>query len=141
MPFSIAEAPTFAPPVARAHEVDAGVERPGPSKPTSAAGRGSNHAPSDEELRAALRRVSVIMYSTEWCPVCTKARVWLRTNGVSFEERDVDKSASARRAQLSLNPKGGVPTIDIDGEVMIGFGAEQLQQALRRAAERRARRF
>jgi len=141
VPFSIAETPTFAPRVGRSNDVDAGVERPGGSKSSSSALRGSNPARSDEELRAALRRVSVTMYSTEWCPVCTRARAWLRTNNVSFEERDVDRSESARRVQLSLNPKGGVPTIDIDGEVMIGFGAEHLQAALRRAAERRARKF
>jgi len=46
-----------------------------------------------------------------------------------------------RRRQWSLNPKGGVPTIDIDGEVLIGFGAEHMQEALRRAAERRTRKF
>ena len=141
VPFSIAESPTFAPRVAQSSDADAGVGRPGLLKPTSAAGRESNKALSDEELRAALRRVSVTMYSTEWCPVCTRARVWLRANGVSFEERDVDKSESARRVQLSFNPKGGVPTIDIDGEVMIGFGAKHLQEALRRAAERRARKY
>ena len=140
-PFSIVETPTFAAPVAKSNEVDAGVERSGVPKPSAVGMRGSKGAPSDEELRAAMRRVSVTMYSTEWCPVCTRARAWLRANAVSFEERDVDKSESARRVQLSLNPKGGVPTIDIDGEVMIGFGAKHLQEALRRAAQRRARKF
>jgi len=85
--------------------------------------------------------VSITMYSTEWCPVCTRARKWLQFNGISFQELDVEKSDSAERAQRLLNPKGGVPTIDIDGEVMIGFGPEHMQDALRRAAERRARRL
>ena len=84
--------------------------------------------PTEEELRTAMRRVSVTMCSTEWCPVRNRARDWLRTNGISFDEHDVDRSESARRRQSSLNPKGGVPTIDIDGEVMIGFGAEHMQE-------------
>jgi glutaredoxin len=142
VPFSIAEPPTFAPRIAaRMESVDAGLERAAPAKSTTKAGRTTNGGPTEEELRTAMRRVSLTMYSTDWCPVCTKARVWLRSNGVSFEERDVDKSESARRTQLTLNPKGGVPTIDIDGEVMIGFGGQHMQEALRRAAERRARNF
>jgi glutaredoxin len=141
VPFSIAETPTFAMPAARSNGVDASSERPGQPKPGAMAAREANAPRTEEELRAAMRRVSVTVYSTDWCPVCTKARAWLRANGVSFEERDVDKSETARRMQLSLNPKGGVPTIDIDGEVMIGFGAPHMQAALRRAAERRARKF
>ena len=47
------------------------------------------------------------------------------------------------RAALSsaLNPKGSIPTIDVDGEVMVGFGPEHMQDMLRRAAQRRAQNF
>ncbi|HMI85600.1 MAG TPA: glutaredoxin domain-containing protein [Polyangiaceae bacterium] len=141
VPFSIAETPTFAPRAPPFDDTDAGFGRSETAKPGPAPARATNGVRSEGELRAAMRRVSVTMYSTEWCPVCTRARTWLRANGVSFEERDVDKSESARRTQLALNPKGGVPTIDIDGEVLIGFGAPHMQGALRRAAERRARNF
>jgi len=139
VPFSIAEAPTFALRPARADGPDAGLVH-APAAASAARTRGTKGL-TEEELRTAMRRVSVTMYSTDWCPVCKRARSWLLANGISFEELDVDRNEGARHRQLSLNPKGGVPTIDIDGEVMIGFGAEHMQEVLRRAAERRARRF
>jgi glutaredoxin len=94
---------------------------------------------SEQDLRLWMRRVPVTMYATNWCPVCTKARAWLRQNDISFTELDVEKSEAANRAQRALNPKGSVPTLDIDGAVLVGFGPEAIQDAMRRAAERRAR--
>jgi glutaredoxin len=140
VPFSIAEAPTFTLRPAQADGADAGLVHSPPLASAGKTTRGTKGL-TEEELRTAMRRVSVTMYSTDWCPVCKRARSWLLANGISFEELDVDRNESARRRQLSLNPKGGVPTIDVDGEVMIGFGPEHMQEILRRAAERRARKF
>jgi glutaredoxin len=97
--------------------------------------------PTEEELRSALRRVSITMYSTDWCPSCKNARAWFRANNISVDDRNVDNSESARRAQLLLNPKGSIPTIDVDGEVMVGFGGAAMEDMLRRAARRRAQKF
>jgi glutaredoxin len=140
VPFSIAEAPTFALRPAQADGADAGLVYSAPVASAAKTTRGTKGL-TEEELRTAMRRVTVTMYSTDWCPVCKRARSWLLANGISFEELDVDRNESARLRQLSLNPKGGVPTIDVDGEVMIGFGPEHMQEVLRRAAERRARKF
>jgi len=95
----------------------------------------------EHELRVAMRRVPVTMYSTAWCPVCAKARTWLHQNDVSFTDLDVEKDDRARRVQRSLNPAGGVPTIDVDGVILIGFDPTAMRAALGRGAERRARQF
>ena len=40
----------------------------------------------------------VVMYSTEWCGYCRKARRHFRqSNGIAFTELDIEKSANARR--------------------------------------------
>jgi len=81
------------------------------------------------------------MYSTDWCPSCKNARAWFRANGIPVNDRNVEESESAHRAQLALNPRGTIPTIDVDGEVIVGFGPEHMENVLRRAAQRRAQRF
>jgi glutaredoxin len=128
----VASTAPWPPPMQTPEEVPAG-----PANGDSATRRQTE--PGEQELRIAMRRVSVTMYSTSWCPVCRRARDWLQRNGISFEERDVEKSEDAHRAQLARNARGGVPTIDVDGTVLVGFSAESLQAALQRAAARRAK--
>jgi glutaredoxin 3 len=95
--------------------------------------------PTDADLREALRAVQITMYSTSWCPHCDEARKWFTANRISFTEKDVEGNPEAREEQRRLNPRGGVPTIDIDGEVLVGFGPKYVGQAIANAAQRRLR--
>lgn len=91
----------------------------------------------DPRLEAARRRVSITMYGTSWCSACTFARTWMRQHDVRFVEHDVDRDTRARERMRALNPRGGVPTIDIGGQhVMVGFSAGELMDAIDRAARR-----
>ncbi len=54
-----------------------------------------------------------------------------------FLEHDIDHSASARDHARQLNPRGSVPTIEVDSEVLVGFGPDSLEHAITTAAERR----
>ena len=40
----------------------------------------------------------VIMYATDWCGYCKKARRYFRKNGISFTEYDIEKDAAAKKA-------------------------------------------
>ncbi|MCK6534827.1 MAG: glutaredoxin family protein [Polyangiaceae bacterium] len=84
-----------------------------------------------------MRAVRITVYSTTWCPHCTRARNWLRANGIAHTELDVEASAAARRERDRINPRGGVPTVDIDGEVLTGFGEANWSRAIARATQRR----
>ena len=53
---------------------------------------------------------------------------------MDYAELDVEKNAWARRENLRLNPRGSIPTLDADGEVVKGFSAEEFQAALARVA-------
>jgi glutaredoxin 3 len=59
----------------------------------------------------------VELYTTNWCPYCTRARTLLRRKGVSFVEVDVDEDPK-RRQEMTRRAKGrtSVPQIFIDGE-------------------------
>ncbi|MBK9000126.1 MAG: hypothetical protein IPM35_30785 [Myxococcales bacterium] len=94
-------------------------------------------APNAEELQAALGEVRITIYTTTWCPHCTRARAWLRANNLRHTEYDVEASESARRERDRISPRRGVPTADIDGEVLTGFGERSWSAAIARATQRR----
>ena len=68
----------------------------------------------------------VVMYSTDWCGYCARARRLLDDKGVAYQEIDVDvvpgASAAARERSGGLTT---IPQIFIDGQ-HIG-GSDELQ--------------
>lgn len=80
----------------------------GAAAPQSAA------APED----AALRKV--VMYATDWCPYCARARAHFRKHGIDYVEFDIEKSASARAQHQRLGGRG-VPLILVGERRMNGF--------------------
>ena len=85
-----------------------------------------------------MHRVPITLYSTAWCSACARAKAWLVANRYGYRELDVEHDETARRTHRELNPRGSVPTIDVDGDVMVGFSASSLESRIRQAAERRA---
>ena len=63
----------------------------------------------------------------------------MEANAIPFTDHDVEADPAAKARQLQLNPRGSVPTIDVDGrEVLVGFGAKSLDNAIARAVAARA---
>jgi glutaredoxin len=96
--------------------------------------------PDAEELRALRRQVNVTLYTTRWCGVCRKAESYLQSEGISYEEFDIDDDSAAQERMLRLNPENSVPTFDIEGIVLRGWSPRGLQDALNRAALKRWKR-
>ena len=80
----------------------------------------------------------VIVYSASWCSACQDAKAWMTTANIPFEERDIDSSPEYMQQLKSLNRRMSIPTLDIDGKVMVGFYPRQLVWMLQRAVLRRA---
>ena len=91
----------------------------------------------DPALARALEEVAVVVYYAQWCGYCQAARTYLARRGIRSVEYDIDRDADAGRRHQRLNPRGSVPTIDIDGRVLVGFDAESIERALQRAARAR----
>jgi glutaredoxin len=91
------------------------------------------------QVEALLRTVPITLYTTPGCPHCSRARQWLRHNGIPFEERDIERNPADRRAMTALNPRGSVPTIEVDGQVLVGFNERQVGAAIKRSVQRRLR--
>jgi glutaredoxin-like YruB-family protein len=73
---------------------------------------------------------SIKVYSTPTCPYCIRAKQYLRDNNIVFE--DIDVSASEQAAQEMVDKSGqmGVPVLDIDGKIIVGFDKQSIQETL-----------
>jgi glutaredoxin len=76
---------------------------------------------------------SVVVYSATWCGFCHKAKAWLKENNVPFIDRDVEKTAGAQdeltqKLKAKNVPPGGIPVIDWDGTLVMGFDKNQLER-------------
>jgi glutaredoxin-like YruB-family protein len=70
--------------------------------------------------------MKVRVYSTTTCPYCKMAKEFLDEKGVSYDDLDVAVDAGARDEMIKKSGQMGVPVIDVDGEVIIGFDRERL---------------
>jgi glutaredoxin 3 len=93
-----------------------------------------------QQLSDARGRVKVNVYYTERCQHCLEAHGYLVAHGIQAKEHDIDKDPRARARHRKLNPKGALPTIEVDGQVLPGFDAQRLERSLDRAARTRIKR-
>ena len=72
----------------------------------------------------------VIVYSTSTCPYCIKAKAFLKDNNINFEDIDVSTNQEKAKEMIDKSGQMGVPTIDIEGEIIIGFDKDSIKKAL-----------
>jgi glutaredoxin len=67
----------------------------------------------------------VILYATDWCGYCTKARNFMRSNKIEYFEYDIEKSAEGKNQYDRLGGKG-IPVLLINGEVVTGYNPAKI---------------
>ena len=72
----------------------------------------------------------VKVYSTPTCPHCIKAKKFLDENNVNYENKDVSADQSAAKEMTEKSGQMGVPVIDIEGEIIVGFDRDAIAKAL-----------
>jgi len=72
----------------------------------------------------------VTIYTSPTCSWCEAVKNYLRAREIDFEE--VDVSADTDRAQELVERSGqyGVPVVDIDGEMVVGFDRPRIDALL-----------
>ncbi|MDO8874320.1 MAG: FAD-dependent oxidoreductase [Methanoregula sp.] len=70
----------------------------------------------------------VTIYSTQNCPYCRMAKVFLEKHGVQYESLDVGTDTVAAQKMIDLSGQRGVPVIMVDDEVIVGFDSERLNE-------------
>jgi glutaredoxin len=75
-------------------------------------------------------KASVKMLATAWCGYCAKARAYMKSRGIPFEELDVEKSAQGKQEYRALKGRG-VPIILVGDQRMNGYDQGRLEAMLR----------
>jgi glutaredoxin-like YruB-family protein len=72
----------------------------------------------------------VIVYSTPTCSWCHAAKDYLRTHQIPFTEVDVSVDLEKAREMVAKTGQYGVPVLDIDGQIVVGFDRPRISALL-----------
>jgi glutaredoxin-like YruB-family protein len=72
----------------------------------------------------------VKIYSTPTCPWCTRAKQYLASKNIPYTDYDVSKDRNAAMEMIRKSGQQGVPVLDIDGNIVIGFDKERIDALL-----------
>jgi glutaredoxin 3 len=72
----------------------------------------------------------VKVYSTPTCPWCRRTKQFLDNNGIKYQDLNVAEDKTAREEMINVTHQMSVPTITIDGDIVIGFKETELKEKL-----------
>ena len=72
----------------------------------------------------------IIVYSTSMCPWCVRAKEFFKKNRIEFKDIDVNENREAAEEMIKKSGQTGVPVIDIDGKIIIGFDQVRIKELL-----------
>lgn len=71
------------------------------------------------------------VYSTTWCGFCHAAKQYFDKIGVKYDDVNVETDPKAAQEMVEKSGQMGVPVIDIDGTVIVGFDKPKIDELLR----------
>lgn len=71
------------------------------------------------------------IFSTPSCPYCVTLKEFLKENNFDFEDIDVSQDQTALEEMIKKSGQTGVPIVEIDGQIIIGFDREKIVKLLK----------
>ncbi|MBI2595044.1 MAG: glutaredoxin family protein [Candidatus Colwellbacteria bacterium] len=72
----------------------------------------------------------VKIYSTPTCVYCKMAREFFDKHGVEYEDHNVAADGEALKEMINKSHQMGVPVIDVEGQIFVGFNRSSLEKVL-----------
>ena len=72
------------------------------------------------------------VYSTPTCPWCIKMKTYLKEKKVDFQDIDVSSDSDAAEEMITKSGQMGVPQVEINGKMIIGFDKDSLDAELKK---------
>lgn len=73
----------------------------------------------------------VKVFSTQACPYCFVLKEFLKEHNIEFEDIDVGLDEAAREEMIQKSGQMGVPVIEIEDQIVVGFDKERISQLLK----------
>ena len=81
--------------------------------------------------KAAKSKTSKVkIYTTITCPWCVKTKEFFKANNIKYQEINVTENEKERNEMFEKSGQFGVPVIDVDGTIIVGYDKEALKKAL-----------
>jgi len=71
------------------------------------------------------------VYSTSACPFCTTLKTFLTDHNIEFENVNVGEDREAAKEMIEKSGQMGVPVLDVDGEIIVGFDKKRIVELLK----------
>lgn len=75
--------------------------------------------------------MAVKIYTTPTCPWCKKTKEFFKENKIKFTEINVASNQKAAKEMIDKSGQTGVPVIDVNGTLIVGFDEPKLRKALK----------
>jgi len=76
--------------------------------------------------------MSVTIYSTPTCGYCNVAKKYFKENNVNFTDHNVMINPAKAKEMIDKSGQRGVPVIDINGKIIVGFNRPEIEKSLSR---------
>lgn len=73
---------------------------------------------------------NITVYSTPTCVYCKMAKDYFTSKGLTYSEYNVAEDNAKLDEMVQKSGQMGVPVIDIDGKVFVGFNKKEIETAL-----------
>ena len=73
----------------------------------------------------------IILYTAPGCVYCQMVKDFFKLNNIFYEEKDVSVDEKAREEMVAKSGQLGVPVIDIDGKIVVGFDESAIKELLK----------
>ncbi len=70
----------------------------------------------------------IIVYSAPWCGFCVRLERYLKEHTIRFEKINIDRNPAAKRDLERKSGQRGIPVLDWNGEIIVGFGSDQAKE-------------
>lgn len=71
-----------------------------------------------------------MIYTTPNCMWCQKAKEYFKAQKITFDEIDVSKDRKQAQEMIRKSGQMGVPVIDIEGNIILGFDQPSIDRIL-----------
>ncbi len=77
-----------------------------------------------------MQKHEISVYSTPTCQYCRLTKEYLNSKKITFKNIDVTLNQGAASEMIQKSGQMGVPVLDIDGEIIVGFDKKKINKAL-----------
>ncbi len=74
--------------------------------------------------------MSIRVFSTPTCSYCQVLKSFLKEKNIVFEDIDVSQDEVALKEMVDKSGQMGVPVVEIDGEIVVGFDKNKIEKLL-----------